>query len=127
MDQKDATCENTERTQGTEKLTANANDGKHFRKSRKSQKRENEHKRSKTFECNAESAATEQPRPTTETTEQEQRQTNEGQPKPEEGKKQFPGTSSLFRVRKSFGNGKSSGARVTQKRLRPNSSILPAV
>jgi hypothetical protein len=103
MWQKDATCENTERAQGTEKLTANANDGKHKRKSCKSQKGGNEHKKSKNFECNAESKATEQPKPTTETIEQEQRRTNEGRPKLEEGKKQLVGTRSLFSARKSFG------------------------
>jgi hypothetical protein len=43
------------------------------------------------------------PKPTTETTEQEQRRVNEGKPKPGEGKKQFPGTRSLFSARKSFG------------------------
>jgi hypothetical protein len=79
MCQKDATCENTERAQGIEKLTANANDGKHKRKSRKSQKGGNEHKTSKNFECNAESKATEQPKPTTETADQEH-----GRPKRED-------------------------------------------
>jgi hypothetical protein len=71
MCQKDTTCENTERAQGTEKLKANSKDGKHKRKSHKSQKGGNEHKKSKNFEYNAESKATEQPKPTTETTEQE--------------------------------------------------------
>jgi hypothetical protein len=87
----------------TEKLIANANDRKHKRKSRKSHKGRNEHKKSKNFECNAESKATEQPKPTTETAEQEQRRAKEGKPRPEEGKKQFPGTLSLFSARKSFG------------------------
>jgi hypothetical protein len=78
MCQKDATCENTERAQGTEKLTINANDEKHKRKSLKSQKGGNEHKKSKNFECNAESKAIEQLKPTTETAEQEQRRVKEG-------------------------------------------------
>jgi hypothetical protein len=73
MCQKDTTFENIERAQGTEKLTANGNDGKHIGKSRKSQKGGNEHKKSKNFECNAESKATEQLKLTTETAEQEQR------------------------------------------------------
>jgi hypothetical protein len=77
MCQKDATCENTERAQGTEKLIVNANDGKPIRKNHKSQKGENEHKKSKIFVCNAESKATEQPKPTTETAEQEQRRAKE--------------------------------------------------
>jgi hypothetical protein len=103
MCQKDATCENTERAQGTEKQTANTNDGKPIRKSRKSQKGGNEHKKSKNFECNTESKATEQTKTTTEIAEQEQRRAKEGQPKPEESKEQFPGTLSLFSARKSFG------------------------
>jgi hypothetical protein len=103
MCQKDATCENTERAQGTEKQTAKVNDGKHIRKSRKSQKGGNEHKKSKNFECTAESKAREQPKPTTERAEQEQGRAKHGRPKPEEGEKQFPGTRSLFSARKSFG------------------------
>jgi hypothetical protein len=95
--------ENIERVSRTEKLIANANEGKHIRKSRKSQKGGNEHKKLKNFECNAQQKATEQSKPTTETTEQEQRWVKEGRPKPEEAKKQFPGTHSLFSARKSFG------------------------
>jgi hypothetical protein len=103
MCQKDATCENTERAQGTEKLTANSNDEKHKRKSRKSQKGGNEHKKSNNFECNAESKATEQPKPTTETAEQEQRRVKEGRPKLEESKKQLIGNRLWLSDRKSFG------------------------
>jgi hypothetical protein len=117
MYQKNAACENTERAQGTEKLTANANDGKHKRKSRKSQNGGNEHKKSKNFECNAESKATEQPKPTTETAGQEQRQ-----PKREDQRQQKARNSSLERVFRSATenhseNGKSSGARVAEKPL----------
>jgi hypothetical protein len=111
MYQKDATCENTERAQGTEKLTANANDGKHIRKSRKSQKGGNEHKKSKSIECNAESKATEQPKSTTETTDQEQRRVKERRPKPAESKKQFPETRPCPPEENRSENGKSSGAR----------------
>jgi hypothetical protein len=103
MCQKDAMSENTEKVQGTEKLAANANNGKLKRKSRKSQNGGNEHKKSKNFECNTESKATEQPKLTTETTEQEQRRANERRPKLEECKKQLIGTRSLFSARKSFG------------------------
>jgi hypothetical protein len=85
------------------KTDSNANDGKHKRKSRKSHKGGNEHKKSKNFESNAESKATEQLKPTTETTEQGQRRAKKGRPKPEEAKKQFPGTRSLFSTRKSLG------------------------
>jgi hypothetical protein len=102
MCQKDATCENTERAQGAEKLTATANDAKHRRQSRKSQKGENEHKRSNNFECNAESKATEQPTPTMETAEQEQRRAKEGKLQPEESKKHLIGTCLWFSNRKSF-------------------------
>jgi hypothetical protein len=103
MCQKNATSENTERAQGTEKLTANTNNGKHIRKSHKSQKGGNEHKKSQNFECNAESKATEEPKPTMETTDQDQRRAKKGRPKPEESKKQFLGTRSLFSARKTFG------------------------
>jgi hypothetical protein len=106
MCQKEATCENTERAQGTEKLTANANDGKHIRKSRKRQKGGNGHKKSKNFECNAESKATEQPNSTTETAEQEQRRIKEGRPKTAESKKQLIGTRLWLSDRKSFGKWK---------------------
>jgi hypothetical protein len=88
MYQKDAMCENKERAQGKEKLTANSKDGKNKRKSRKSQKGRNEHKTSKNFECNAESKTTEYPKPTTETAEQGQRRAKEERPKTAESKKQ---------------------------------------
>jgi hypothetical protein len=70
MSHKDAGCENRERVQGIEKLTGNANDGKHIRKSCKSQQGGNEHKESANFECNAESKAIEWPKPTKETAKQ---------------------------------------------------------
>jgi hypothetical protein len=102
MCQKEATSENTERAEGTEKLAAKANDGKHKRKSHKSQKGGNEHKKSKNFECNAESKATEQPKPTTETADQEQRR-----PKREDqtgrSKKQLIGTRLWLSDRKFIG------------------------
>jgi hypothetical protein len=73
------------------------------KKSRKSQKGGNEHNQSKNIECNAESKATEQPKLTTETAEQEQRRAKVGRPKTAENKKQLIGTHSLFGGRKSFG------------------------
>jgi hypothetical protein len=84
-------------------LTANANDGKHIRKSRKSQKGGNEHTKSKNIECNAESQATEQPKPTTETAEQEQGRAKEERLKTAESKKQLIETRSLFSARNAFG------------------------
>jgi hypothetical protein len=57
----------------------------------------------KNFECHAESKATEQPKPITETTKQEQRWAKEGRPKPEESKKQLIVTRLWFSARKSFG------------------------
>jgi hypothetical protein len=104
MSQKDATCENTERAQRTEKLTANTNDGKHKRKSHKSQKEGNEHKQSKNFEWNAESKATEHPKPITETAEKEQRRAKEERLKTAESKKQLIGTRLCLSDRKSFEN-----------------------
>jgi hypothetical protein len=106
-----------ERAQGTEKLTAIANNGKHIRKSRKSQKGGNEHKKSENFECNVESKATEQPKFTTKTADQEQRRAKEGRPKPEEAR-----NSSLERVCVSAKenrseSGKSSDTRVAEKPL----------
>jgi hypothetical protein len=94
--------ENTERTQRTEKLTVNANDGKYRRKSHKSQKGGNEHKKSKNFEWNAESKATEQPKPTTETAEQEQGRAKEGRLKTAESKKQLIVMRLYLSDRKSF-------------------------
>jgi hypothetical protein len=111
MCQKDATSENTERAQRTEKLTAKANDGKYKRKSRKSQKGGNEHKRSKNFECNAESKATEQPKPTT-----GQQSKNKNGPKRKDQNQKKARNSSLEHVCGSatenrLEKGKSSGAR----------------
>jgi hypothetical protein len=103
MSQKEGTCENTDRAQRTEKLTANANDGKHKRKSRKSQKGRNEHKKSKSIECNAGSKATEQPKTTTVTAEQEQGQAKNGRSKTAESKKQLIGTRLWLSDRTSFG------------------------
>jgi hypothetical protein len=107
MNQKDATCGNTERAQGTEKLTANVNDEKYKRKSRKGQKGENKHEKSKDFECDAEPKATERLKPAPETAEKEPGRTKEGRPKPAESKKQFTGTRSLLSPRKSIGEWES--------------------
>jgi hypothetical protein len=77
-------------------------DIRYKRKSRKSQKAENEHKQSKNFKCSVESKATEQPKSITETAEQEPGRAKERRSKPAESKKQFPGTRSLFSGRESI-------------------------
>jgi hypothetical protein len=82
----------TQKERKGQKLIANVNDGKHKRKSHKSQKGENEHKKLKSFDCNPESKATEQPKPTTETAEQEQGWAKERRPKAAESKKPLIGT-----------------------------------
>jgi hypothetical protein len=103
MCKKDATGENTERAQGTEKSAANANNGKRKRKSRQGQKGEKEHNRSKDGECHAGREATEQAKSTTETAEKEPGRAKEGRPNPAERKKSFLGTRSSLSDRNSFG------------------------
>jgi hypothetical protein len=78
------------------------NDGKHKRKSRRSQKGENEHKKPKDFECNEVPKVTEQHRPTSEAAEKQPGRAKERRLKPAESKKQLRGMRSLLSGQKLF-------------------------
>jgi hypothetical protein len=98
------------------------------KKEYRTEKRENEHKKLKDFECDTGLKATELSRPTTETAEKEPGRVKEGKSKPAESKKQLRRMRSLPSGPKSFGEWaikqRVCGEKAISRRI---SAVLPRV